>query len=186
MYYNTSVNKLQDEKGYASIIVLIIILGVISILGFVVEAGRMLEINSRLTNGTHTAARGGAVQYGKTVSKVYKEEFELLIPTISPEVEAELFGATTEEIEKETNKRIKKNLQSKISEIKDKALGDCKSKVSLILNAYDLISETMECSETEVQVKASFNYSPVISGYSIGGKAFKSEAKQKVYINTNE
>lgn len=184
MYYNTKMNKLQDQSGYAAIMTLILILGVITIIGFVVEVGRMLEFNARLANGTDAAARGGAVQYGKTVSKVYKEEFEKLIPTISPLVEEELAGETEEDIKKETNKRINEELQDKVGEFKNKAQSDCKNKSQMLLSTYKLLTESIKCSESEVEVKAYISYSPVVTGYTIPGTIFRKEAKQEVYINT--
>lgn len=175
---------MQYQKGYVAASTLIFVLATITLLGFCVETGRMIEMSSRLANGTGNSARGGAIMYGKTVTKEYSRLYELLKPTIFPEVENDLGDEATEkEIKDEVNRRIKESMKKKITQIKNKAETECKSKSQVILDTYQLNKEVISCNDEKVTVKSNIQYSPVISGIGIGGSIFREESNEKVYIN---
>jgi hypothetical protein len=177
------MKKYQGQVGYATIITIFIILGAITILGFVIETGRAMDAAGRLSGGSDLSARSGAIQFAKTTVLETKKEYEIIEKKMEEEIEEEgLLEKDTEEFKEEVKKRSTVKLQAKLGNIKNKAKNACLSKVNAILGHHKLERESVSCNQDEVRVKAFVNYSPIIGESGASGEKFIRESKHTVQI----
>lgn len=181
------ITKLQAQEGYIAASTLIILLGVIVIVSFVIEVGRMLNTGAQVENGVDLASSAGVYKYSQVLQKRTKEEYEVAYALSKIEVELEFAGTglPPEEMELLVKAKTKEKMILKGGIIKSDAKGSCEDKIREIVNSNKLIFVSGNCSDSEVKVTAKQNYAPVFSGgITLGGSIMERSSSKKIIIET--
>lgn len=181
------ITKLQVEEGYIAASTLIILLGVIVILSFVVEVGRMLNTSAQVENGVDLASSAGVYKYSQVLQKKTKEAYEISYALSKIEVEAEFgeSGLTPEEMELLIKAKTKEKMLLKVGMIKAESRNSCEQKIREIIISNKLIFVSGACSDSEVKVKAKQNYSPIVGGgINLAGAIMERDSTKKIIIET--
>jgi hypothetical protein len=181
------ITKLQVEEGYIAASTLIIILGVIVILSFVIEVGRMLNVSAQVENGVDLASSAGVYKYSQVLQKKTKEEYDIAYALSKIEVEAEIgeTGLPPNEMELLIKAKTKEKMILKVGIIKSESRNSCEEKIKEIVLSNKLIYVSGSCTDSEVKVRAKQTYSPVFSGgIHLAGSIMERDSSKKIIIET--
>lgn len=178
---------MQGQGGYMAASVLILIIGIIVILSFVIEIGRLLHASAQAENGVDMAAKAGVYKYGKVLQDKTKEEYSIAFAEATIEVqELEANGLVlTPEDEKQMIKdKTKTKMTAKASGIKSQARSACAAKLQEIISLNKLIYISGACTDSEASVTAKSQYNPVMPDLHLNNSEMTRSSTEQIIIQT--
>lgn len=177
----------QYKKGFIAPIVLIMSLCTIAMTAFVIETGRMIDTRSSLDNGVELAVSGGVQQYGQALEEKTKEVFDEERDEAEEYVEQKILDEglvlTFEEHEDMVKEKQRKLTFERKNEITEHARTKCRSMVSSLLVKNKVTQVTVSCTDSEVSVTGTKQYSQMLSGgLPLKGKEFHQQISENIII----